>query len=331
MIFFEKNIARICDEGYRCTGLSPPLMNLLRYATQPDSDVEVLREPIWNDAIRQIRGLDGLLQVTMQVPRGYNLSRYPPDAVGGKAEDGFYRTTGRPHASWTFRIGSEAAPDDAGIFEVRELAGGIAADAPEGVVDRYRWDESAGGWDLRQGNGLAGDKVQVKWSADRTQKRLIRERYDPSFECNDRRQSAGYEQLIPGEDTWFKTSDIVNPGTDEKVYRYTYQTDAAKDGCRQLIQVIDKYGGWIRYAYDDQDRVVTKWSGFLNQSSTDDLDKCRVTVYRYGTLAALADDGSQPRVARTEIYRLPGKELGRFYRVINGGVWIYVFICLMLD
>ena len=303
-------------------GLAHP--DLLRYATQPDSDVEVLREPNWNDAIRQIRGSDGLLQVTMQAPRGYNLSHYPPDAVGGKADDGFYRTTGQPHASWTLRIGSEAAPDDAGIFEVRELAGGIAADAPEGVAHRYRWDESAGGWDLRKGNGLAGDKVRVEWNADRTQKRSIRERYDPTLERIDRRQSAGYEQLVPGEDTWFKTSDVVNPGTDEKVYRYTYQTDAAKVGYRQLIQVIDQYGGWIRYAYDDQDRVVTKWSGFLNQSPTDDLDKCRVTVYRYDTLAGSEDDGSQPRVARTEIYRLLGKELGRFYRVINGGsTWTY--------
>ena len=96
-----------------------------------------------------------------------------------------------------------------------------------------------GGWDLRKGNGLAGDKVWVEWNADRTQKRLIRERYDQSLERVNRRQAAGCEQSIPGEDTWFKTRDIVNPGTDEKVCRYTYQTDAAKAGYRQLIQAID--------------------------------------------------------------------------------------------
>ena len=134
-----------------------------------------------------------------------------------------------------------------------------------------------------------------------------------------------YEKLFEGDETLVKTREIANPGPEEKVTTYAYGRRVGEPGFRQLTEVVDPDGGWVRYAYDGEDRVIQKWRGFLNQRPTNDLRRCRVITYDYRALPGSRDDGSQPGLARAEIVSLLGKELGRTYRVIRGGsTWTYL-------
>ncbi len=296
---------------------------MLCYASQPNSDVVVLRDPDWDGAIRQIKGADGLLDVRLDDDRGYSLLHFPPDAVGVQGPDGLYQTIGQPFASWSLRTGSDDDPTNTGIVEVEQQIGELAMQNG-GVTHRYTWVPEDEGWDLLRGDGLAGDRERVRWNDAKTVKEVIREQYDPATGRIDRLNVTVYEKLVDGEDVLFKTREIANPGPNEKVTTYSYGRIPGQVGYGQLTQVVDPNGGWIRYAYDEEDRVVTLWQGFLNQRQTDDLEKCRVRTYDYQALRGSRDDGSQPRIARTEIMSLLGKELGRTYRVIRGeSSWTY--------
>jgi len=297
--------------------------SLLCYASQPDSDVEVIREVDWDGAIRQIKGADGVLEVRRDLERGFTLLHFPPDAVGERGVNGLYRTTDAPYATWTLRIGNAVDPSDFQTLEIQERVGAAATNGV-GVRHRYIWSDADEGWDLIMGDGLVGDRTQVKWDNDFKVKRVTREQYDPASGKLDRLFVTVFSKLIDGEETLFKTQEMVNPGPDEKRTSYRYGLTPGNAGFRQLIEVVDPNGGWLRYAYDGQDRVIQKWSGFLNQMQTDNLDKCRVTNYEYDPLLKSRDDGSQPGVARTEIVSLLGKEIGRVYRVISDGqTWTY--------
>ncbi len=291
--------------------------SLLCYASQPDSDVEVIRETAWDGAIRQIKGADGVLEVRRDEGRGFTLLHFPPDAVGERDANGLYATTDLPYATWTIRIGTVTDPTSFQNLEIQERVGASAASG-EGVRHRYVWSEADQGWDLILGDGLVGDRSRVSWDNDRRVKRVTREQYDPASGKLDRRYVTVFTKLIDGEETLFKTQEIANPGPNEKVTSYDYGMVPGQAGFRQLSQVVDANGGWVRYAYDDDDRVIRRWSGFLNQKPTDDWRKCRMIQYDYQPLLKSRDDGSQPGVARTEIVTTLGKETSRVYRVISG-------------
>jgi RHS repeat-associated protein len=140
-----------------------------------------------------------------------------------------------------------------------------------------------------------------------------------------------YEQFPWGEElTRTTTYDPGAPGPNDFPTVYAYYDDDAEDSDEdghvdaaweygRLKAVIDPRGHWVGYTYDEEGRVASKVTQFLNAEL--DLEAhppwavadCRVTVYEY--TADGGDDGTRaPRSARTITEYLKGVVAAREHR-----------------
>jgi len=242
-----------------------PAGRLILYADKPAAALTTPEALLIDGAGDDLKPFyrDGLLEqiVTSQVivtfvrfsPVKYEIHFYDIAFRGQPTEDGFYSIdpAAVPIAVWGFEN-----PDPTGTaihsLAITETRNG------EKREFLYSYDAVENGWTLVSGGGLKIEsKIQtINEDGDRVVRTLISGPDGTPV----RVEETVYRTYAFGEK---RIRDIVDPEGAALATRFRYQT-APGPGYGKMIARIDPEGGWVRYEYDSEGRIIRETRPFLD-------------------------------------------------------------------
>ena len=290
--------------------------------TPQNIGVEVLRTSA--GVLRQVLSdADGLADIVVTGPQGYEIRFYPHAAVGTKS-DGVYAVSGTPEMVWKF-LGAAAASGEVDHFQATELV-------HDAVHSTYEWvySFSAEEWHLSEANGLRHTQKANQYNSLRTQLVTSQQTYyetgTSGATFNENTQSTEFPfGCMP-------VSHTVDPDglalTDRTYYYGETAGTTARDG--KIRATVQPDGSWVAYDYDPATGrkllEVTPWNDqpYDNAKTAADLAASGVAVYySYAPLAEEPDDTTwatdhRPRVIEKKIQGVSVSKTYLVYKTVNG-------------
>ncbi len=246
-------------------GRGHPAGSLILYAEEPLAILSTPEALVVDSAGRDVKPLyrdDQLAQLlTPQVivsfvrfsPLKYEIHFYDIAYRGPQTEDGLYGIdpTAVPLVVWRIE-NPDASGKTVDALAITELRGG----AKREFYYSYAADEH--GWSLVSGNGL---KIESKTeSFDSAGDRVVRTEIAGADGTPVRIEETVRHTFPFGEK---RIRETVDPDGAALFTRYRYQTTSGA-GYGKLIARIDPDGGWVRFGYDDEGRIIREVRPFLD-------------------------------------------------------------------
>jgi RHS repeat-associated protein len=267
--------------------------------TPSDNYEDVVKDS--NGWIRQVKGVEGLVDVISGGANSYEIKVYGRSNVLGKS-GGLWTTANAPSASFKLeKIGSNN--------EVRITAtqsGGTRTNQFSWISTNSAWslNRSDTRWDVMTLGTNAGQHTvtrSVRSAIGGTNIASVEARYSDLGWGN-----VAVEQRIGG-----------TGGAGVASVEFVTATNAV--GYQMPKKISDTWGNWVWADYDSSGRLVELRKGFGNQGYTTDPSLCASESFSYGLLSGAGDTGIRPEVPRTEVRSIFGREIGRTYRVFKSG------------
>ena len=242
-----------------------PAGSLILYAEEPLAVLSTPEALVVDSAGHDVKPLyrDGQLTqiLTPQVivslvrfsPVKYEVHFYDIAYRGSQTEDGLYNIdpTAVPLVVWRIE-NPDASGKTVDALAITELRGGVKRE----FYYSYAADEH--GWSLVSGNGL---RIESKAeSFDSAGDRVVRTEIAGADGVPVRIEETVRHTFPFGEK---RIRETVDPDGEALVTRYRYQTTPGA-GYGKLIARIDPDGDWVRFAYDDEGRIIREVRPFLD-------------------------------------------------------------------
>jgi YD repeat-containing protein len=300
---------------------SLPSTNLCRpeglaYLKWPGSDVEVIRSPLGGRPLRQIKGADGLADITVDPTNAfkYHIRLYAASNVTVKLADGLWAKTNQPYASFTL-ANPAGSTNDQNRLVIDSMRGQSTSTYTYSFGTNVA-SPTYQAWTLCGPAGLFGD-CHTTWLTNGGSARIV---------CSDvlctnapvagSREIRKYAILPWGE----PISEHTLVGTNVPITStWEYWTNATDAGYGQPRKIVGPFGDWTTFEYDASGRLWRQLAAFGNQSCTNNASLCRSTILDYTTLVGSGDAGAEPNTPRTTIEYVLGSEVRRSYLVLLPG------------
>lgn len=260
--------------------------------------------PFYRDGVlAQILTPQALVNFIRYSPLKYEVHFYDIAFRGRQVKGGAYNLdpTATPLSVW--RIEN---PDPTGEsideLQVTEFRGGVAREF------FYRYEAAAHNWSLISGNGL---KIESKSeTTNEAGDRVARSTIAGPDGTPVKVEETVYHEFAFGEK---RIRETVDPDGAGLTTEYRFKTEAGP-GYGKLMAHIDADGGWVRYAYDGEGRVIREVRPFLDAGLEAAADETVVVEKHYAPVdkADSWDERDRHR-PRQEIKRINGIETARTY------------------
>ena len=261
-------------------------------------------EPLYRDGfLMQVIAAQVIVTFVRFSPVKYEIHFYDIAFRGQPTEDGLYSIdpTAIPIAVWCFEN-----PDPTGeaihALVITETRNG------EKREFLYSYEAVENAWTLVSGNGL---KIESKLqTTNEDGDRVVRTVIAGPDGTPVRVEETVYRTYAFGEK---RIRETMDPEGTALVTHFSYQT-APGPGYGKMIARLDPEGGWVRYAYDSEDRIIRETRPFLDAPFEAPDDEAVVVTKHYEPVDA-ADRGSaqDQHRPRLEIETVRDIETARSY------------------
>ncbi|MBI4657882.1 MAG: RHS repeat protein, partial [Verrucomicrobia bacterium] len=253
-------------------------------------------------ALRQIKGTDGLVDISTISAYKYQMKRYAASSIGQKA-DGVYQLSGSPLKTVTVHNPDES-PTTYNRLNIIETGDSGS------ITNAYVWSDANQGWTATKGNGLSTERQITTWTNNNTLRTDTKEVFGTNSVVVSRvvNQSQVFTWATP------TVTNIVNPGNSQP-RSYSYWINPTDQGYRRIREINYPSGDWKLSEYTNGRPVILR-SAFLNQPSTNATGLIRHTQYDYTPLTA-EDSGSDTNTPRTIVGYLRNVEISRKYLILK--------------
>ncbi len=279
---------------YPNLGLAKPnLLNL-----QFTADAELISTTIYP---RQVLLPSGLVDIVVIDPYSYELLFYAPENVGAKDGAGFYQTTGSH-----FRKVRIANPDASSTVFNRLHVTEFKCSGSK--TTEYSYDAANNAWSLIRPDALGSESVSTVETStangnplSRTSIRSIRNG-DTTLVAKTQTKT---QRFAWG---WEVIEEKLDPDGAALTTSYEYYTIPALVGSYgRLYQVVDAYGHWEKYEYDE--------AGFETKRVTQYLDNDLTSSEASNQVVATSYASTAPH--KTVVKTINGNEVARSYTVFG--------------
>jgi len=290
----------LVDSANLTSSLSSPIS--LLPAIPDEAGFEAVRDSV--GLLRQVKSPHTLADVVVLSGAAYEVRFYAPAHVGTQhPATRLFTPTGAPFVTYIFE-NPDAAQSVVNRLRVTERRGATSK------ITEYSYDGATATWTLSTGNGLRREsEVASVVGGDKIKTRIIRGADGVIVS----KTALTYHQFPWGEEV---IRDVRDPDGAALTtsYRFYESVPVTDPNYRRLEQRIDD-GGWERFTYDSEGRVLKRLRPFLNAApGTTNEALGRVTENIYESVAD--GDGDGVAEARTTtIERMLGQETSRSYRV----------------
>jgi YD repeat-containing protein len=253
--------------------------DLFLYAKEPLAILSTPEALVVNSSSNQVTSIyrDGHLEQIVTPEAIVNFIRYSPlkyevhfydfSFRGKKLEDGAYSLdpTAVPMAVWRIE-NPDATGKTINTLAVTEIREGKEREF------YYTYEASEKNWSLVSGNGL---KIESKSeTTNEAGDKVMRTTVAGADGNPVRVEETVYRAFEFGEN---RVRETMDPGGANLTTEYRYQTTSGP-GYGKLAARIDPDGGWVRYAYDDEGRIIREVRPYLDAPVDSPDDKAVVVV-----------------------------------------------------
>ena len=259
-----------------------------------------------NDIIRQVWSVaDGLSDIVVINENKYEIRIYNPADAGTKT-NGLYVPTGSPRSVWTIE---NPEPGQTTKVKITETAGGVSK------VFLYEYNHSVENWMLTMPDNLAVISKLTSWDYSRTVRTDIKTvktadgkvAYKIAYVTQ--KYSFGERAVV----------EIVDPDGLNARTTNTYYTSGNGYGLVDTTTYPD--GSWIKYVYDDKQRVIQEIRPFKNSPYNSPAASAKATYYSFTPVEANDTptiDDRRPRMVETKILGITTEKTYYAYYKDNG-------------
>jgi RHS repeat-associated protein len=275
----------------------------LTVALHSDSVTETIRTAA--GTLRQVKSPQTFADIVPLASAVYEVRFYSPDQVGVQdAGTKIYALSGDPFAS--VRIENpDAAAALANRLRISESRGGVSK------VSDFAYDAATSQWTLSAGGGLREESLVIATVGTDTVKTTTVRAGGGAVAS---RVARTYRALPWGDEL---VREIDDPdGSALKTELAYYDVGSGSDpNYRHLRQRTDARGGWERFSYDADGRILKTIRPFLNTPpDTTNEALCRIEENSYDSIPDRDGDGL-PEARTTTVERVLGQETARRYEI----------------
>lgn len=250
---------------------------------------------------RQVRLPSGLVDIVVLDAYSYELLFYSPENVGAKDSSGFYQATGSH-----FRKVRIANPDASSTVFNRLHVTEFKCSGSK--TTEYSYDAANNAWSLIRPDALGSETISTVETSTANGNPLSR--------TSIRSISNGDSTLVAKTQTktqrfawgWEVTEEKLDPDGAALTTSYEYYTDPALVGSYgRLYQVVDAYGNWEKYEYDEGGFETKRVTQYLDNDLTSSEASNQVVTTTYASTAP----------HKTVIKKINGNEVARSYTVFG--------------
>lgn len=280
----------------------PALLSVPYQRSAAGVTVEVVTNPT-TGAIEQVKTPQGLVNVAVADAYTYYLQTFYDTNVTPKS-GGLYGTNAAAFVTWTIQNPDAAASSN--CLVVTESRPGLA---DRQFTYTYTNESGVAKWRLTDNGGL---RTVMSWGAAGTGSPATTNIFTEIRSGSTTVSMAQKTYTLLGGH-WLLTVKIDGTGSATNVTTYTYNSS-------NLVETVSyPDGNWQFFAYDDQGRVTTNFSAYLNSPAATPgclpdptTNQCKMVEYYYYEAVTGDQPWLQTYLPRIEITRIP---------VLSGGTW----------
>ncbi len=272
----------------------------LGFSTLADG-VEALRD---SNGFRQVMAPEALADVVALGDDSFEVRFYSPGDVEGKS-GGFYETdqSATPMAVW--RVENPSEGDGFDRLKISEIRDGRT------TAYEFSYDDESREWSLQEGNGLRTAARRETTDISRKERAVAETVRNVSGEVASATRTV-FRDFGRGESV---VEETVDPDGAALTTTYEYFEDSSLEGSFGKVKSVERPdGSWTKYLYDDEGRIASETSSWLDLAAGATSASARTVVYDYEPVDP--NDAESERNAdspRTVVEYIEGKAVSRTF------------------